>query len=48
MFPTKTARKWPLYLAAFAFLLFTIRDPQGSAEAVQFVAASLGQFVAAF
>jgi hypothetical protein len=46
--PTKTKSRWPLYLAGAAFLLFTVRDPEGSAHAIQYVAASLGQFVGAF
>jgi hypothetical protein len=48
MFPTKTARKWPLYLAGAAFVLFAIKDPEGAANAVQTVAIAFGRFVDAF
>lgn len=48
MFPTKTKRVWPMYVAAVAFVLFAIKDPEAAALLVKTVAASLGRFVAAF
>ncbi|GAA2726716.1 hypothetical protein [Actinocorallia aurantiaca] len=48
MIPTKTTRRWPLYLAAAAFLLYAIKAPESAAASVQAVAASLSTFIGAF